>query len=318
MRRILEFSRHYWAEALALALAAACTAALLGRLSWVTELFTHFRMQYVVLGSTTLLLLGFKHRWRAAVALVPFLASAAWPLAPYLLPPDVIRAAPVDGAGLTVMSINVEQSNSRYRAFHALVRTHSPDVLVLTEITRRWVRALEPLFEAYPHQLLEPRRNGGEGIAVLSRVPVKRARIVPLLSMPAADLVLDVGGRDVRLFGVHLRSPPGAPSLDERNRQIDALGSLVTADSGARIVAGDFNSTPFSPYLADWLRKTGLEDAARGRGYVYTWPAFLPILGIPIDHFFLSEDFQVLEFRRLPAFGSDHYPILVRLALIDG
>ena len=318
MRRIADLSRRYWAEAFALAIAVPCTAALLGRLSWITELFTHFRMQYVVIGSAALLLFGIKRRWRAAFALVPFLASAAWPLAPYLMQPAAGTAAPAGGAELTVMSVNVEESNRRHAALRALVRTHSPDVLVLTEITRRWARELEPLFEAYPHRLLEPRRNGGEGIAVLSRIPVKRARIVPLLSMPAADLLLDLGGRDVRLFGVHLRSPPGAHSVDERNRQIEALAPLVTGDPGPRIVTGDFNSTPFSPYLADWIRTTGLGDAARGRGYVYTWPTFLPILGIPIDHFFHSEDFQVLEFRRLPAFGSDHYPVFVRLALIDG
>jgi endonuclease/exonuclease/phosphatase (EEP) superfamily protein YafD len=41
----------------------------------------------------------------------------------------------------------------------------------------------------------------------------------------------------------------------------------------------------------------------------------LPVLGIPIDHCLVSEEIRVIAHRRLPAFGSDHYPILAELAI---
>jgi endonuclease/exonuclease/phosphatase (EEP) superfamily protein YafD len=41
----------------------------------------------------------------------------------------------------------------------------------------------------------------------------------------------------------------------------------------------------------------------------------LPILGIPIDHCFVSPEIAVVADRGLPGFGSDHYPRLVELAL---
>ena len=303
----------HWIEGLAAGLAVACIAALLARVSWVAELFTHFRLQYAVLGTGTLLALIWRRSWLAALALAPLLAAVTWPLLAYFSPPAAVRAA--TGAELTIMSANLSAGNRRTTALLALVRAEMPDVIVLTELTHRWVAALEPLLEAYPHQLLEPRRRGGEGIGVLSRLPVSAARIVPLESMPAAALTLEVAGRDVQLLGIHLRSPPVPRAMAERNRQLVALAERVRESDGPRIVTGDFNSTPFSPWLADWIDATGLDDAARGRGYLYTWPTFLPILGIPIDHCFVSEDFHVLELRRLPAFGSDHYPILARLAL---
>jgi endonuclease/exonuclease/phosphatase (EEP) superfamily protein YafD len=41
----------------------------------------------------------------------------------------------------------------------------------------------------------------------------------------------------------------------------------------------------------------------------------LPILAIPIDHCAVSRDVTIVGHRGLPAFGSDHYPILAELAL---
>jgi endonuclease/exonuclease/phosphatase (EEP) superfamily protein YafD len=43
----------------------------------------------------------------------------------------------------------------------------------------------------------------------------------------------------------------------------------------------------------------------------------LPLAGIPIDHVAVSSEFEILTHRRLPDFGSDHYGVLVELALRD-
>ncbi|MGE5864188.1 MAG: hypothetical protein ACM32J_03735, partial [Rhizobacter sp.] len=34
----------------------------------------------------------------------------------------------------------------------------------------------------------------------------------------------------------------------------------------------------------------------------------------PLDHFFHSNDFRLLDFRRLDAFGSDHFPVFIALS----
>ncbi len=39
--------------------------------------------------------------------------------------------------------------------------------------------------------------------------------------------------------------------------------------------------------------------------------------GIPIDHVAVNDDFEILSHRRMPNFESDHYGVLVELAL-DG
>lgn len=34
----------------------------------------------------------------------------------------------------------------------------------------------------------------------------------------------------------------------------------------------------------------------------------------PLDHFFHSNHFKLVEFKRLPRFGSDHFPVYIHLS----
>ena len=84
------------------------------------------------------------------------------------------------------------------------------------------------------------------------------------------------------------------------------------------IVAGDFNTTPWSPYFRDLVAAAGLRNAAEGHGYVGTWPAwFWPAL-IPIDHVLLKGPLVATSVRRGPAIGSDHFPIIADVRLLLG
>jgi hypothetical protein len=40
-------------------------------------------------------------------------------------------------------------------------------------------------------------------------------------------------------------------------------------------------------------------------------------LRLPLDHLFHSEHFALVGIKRLPAFGSDHFPILVEIAYVE-
>src|SRR5690606_33163560 len=134
-------------------------------------------------------------------------------------------------------------------------------------------------------------------------------------STPAIDATLVAPAGALRLIGVHLRAPTDPRSAAERDRQLDALAALVARIDGPLVVAGDFNLTPYSPYFEDLVDATGLRDSRTGSGPGFTWPSFFPLLGVPIDHCLVSPDVHVAALRRLSAFGSDHYPIVVELAL---
>jgi endonuclease/exonuclease/phosphatase (EEP) superfamily protein YafD len=291
---------------------AACAAALLGSRGWLAELFTHFQLHYAVIAAGLLAVFLWRRQWGWSLALLPFITGAALPLLPYWA--NAVQAAPSNSLELKLLSANLYAANRHSARVLEQVRRHAPDVIVLTEFTYRWRDSLASLLEDYPFQVLAP-QDGGYGIAMLSRRPLPRAERIELAAIPAIDAEVELGGRRVRLLGVHLRSPPGAASYEQRRRQLAELAGLLEQRSSPTVVSGDFNTTPFSPLLRDWMDKTGLTDAARGRGYLATWPTFLPRLGIPIDLCFISGELQVVAHERLPGIGSDHYPILTRFAL---
>ena len=116
-------------------------------------------------------------------------------------------------------------------------------------------------------------------------------------------------------MGVHPTSPKPTEPEDsrERNYQLDHIGATVEGVAGPVIVAGDFNTTPWSPHFRDLLATTGLRDAGTGRGWLPTWPGRLGPAGIPIDHVLVRGEVAVTGLRRGPDVGSDHYPLIADL-----
>lgn len=296
-------------------LTAATVAALCAKAWWGFELFSHFRPQYAALQLPLCAALFALGRRRVAAALALALVPNVWPLVPYLS-----GAAPAIAAGgkpIVLLSANVEWRNTSSERLLEMIRAESPDAVLVVEYTESWRERLEPLFASYPHRVLRPSAprsdDEGFGIALLSRLPLRDARVIRLESTAAIDATLVAAGGELRLIGVHLRPPTSARWAAERNRQLDALARLVDETDGPLAVAGDFNLSPYSPYFSELLRAARLRDSRAGSGPDFTWPSFLPVLGIPIDHVLVTPEVRGAAYRRLGPFGSDHYPIVVEL-----
>uniref|UniRef100_UPI0025BE47A7 endonuclease/exonuclease/phosphatase family protein n=1 Tax=Aquisalimonas sp. TaxID=1872621 RepID=UPI0025BE47A7 len=79
------------------------------------------------------------------------------------------------------------------------------------------------------------------------------------------------------------------------------------------IVAGDFNDVAWSHTTYLFKRIEGLLDPRVGRGLFNTFDTRSRLLRYPLDHVFASQHFLLVELRRLPDIGSDHFPMLVVL-----
>ncbi|MFS8608174.1 MAG: endonuclease/exonuclease/phosphatase family protein [Gammaproteobacteria bacterium] len=297
----------------AVVLVAVTLAALAARFWWGFELFSHFRLQYFAAQFPLALVLAMLGRRRFAAVVALAAVPNVLPLAPYLSPG---AQAAANGRTLEVVAVNVEWRNPHAKALLATLEAESPDVIVVVELTDTWVERLRPVVERYPHRLLAPER-GAFGIGLLSRYPLEDARAFPLETTTAIDARIAAPGGPLRLIGVHLRPPMTAADAAERHRQLDHLAALVAERNEPTAICGDFNLTPYSPEFTDFARRTGMRDARAGRGPGITWPTSLPILGIPIDHCLVSPEIGVAGFRRLAAFGSDHYPIAAGLFIED-
>ncbi len=277
---------------------------------WLLELTTHFRLQHLAAQGALFILLGLRARWLWCVALVPAAMLNATPLAPYW--PRL--AAPLSQESFSFMSANLNGANTNYAAFLRDARAESPDVLLLLEFNRGWNAATRELHELYPHRI-QIEREGVFGLALFSRTPFLNQRSFQLQSTTGIDAEVSLSGRSVRILGVHLKPPMNAAWAAERDRQLAQLAEMAYQEAGPIVAVGDFNITPYSPVFAATLAGSGLADTGRARGWDFSWPTFLPILGVPIDLCMISEHFVVLDHRRGLDFGSDHYPVIVEMAL---
>jgi endonuclease/exonuclease/phosphatase (EEP) superfamily protein YafD len=295
----------------AIGVAAASALPLLADFWWVFELFCHFRVQYLALLTIIATLLASRRRWRWTAALLPFAAISALPI--YSGWPAAERAEdPADQ--LTVMNVNVNAANGNFDSLLNLVEQELPDLIVLVEMTTAWQTAIETLTSLYPHRIVVPQQDRF-GIALLSRLPFHDEEAVDLLTTPAISARVTVAGRSMRIVGVHLRPPVSAGWAAIRNQQLVEIGRLLGDRAEPVLIVGDFNITTYSSIFSRWLEDNELRSAALPTVVTISWPTFLPLLGILIDQFIVSDSVSIDGLRRGPAFGSDHYPLTATLSL---
>lgn len=277
---------------------------------WFFDLFAHFRVQYLVVQLLTLVPLALARSRVLASLVAASIVLNGYFVLPYAIP---VSAASARGSGseITLLTVNVAARNDDYERLFAAIARERPDVIVVEEFTPRWAERFASL-PGYPHRVGLP-LVGPFGIALLSRWPLAGAHTLELGATPAVTARVDAPSGPVRLVGVHLLPPISRAWSERRNSQLDAIAALLDRSDPVAVL-GDFNLTPYSPRYRDWLARSGLRDTAAGRGLSFTWPTFMPLLGIPIDQCLVSADLGVVQRRRLPKFGSDHYPLLIRLA----
>jgi endonuclease/exonuclease/phosphatase (EEP) superfamily protein YafD len=310
-------ARDHIAKLVALAAIVASLMPLGAKVWWGFDLASHFRAQYVVLDVVLLVILAWQRQWLWSAALAGCAAwSATW-VAPYVPFGSSAAATPTPaalGATIELMAANLLYLRDPKQRLLELARDEAPDVLLLVEYTPEWSARADDLRSAYPHRIEAPAR-GAYGIAFFSRFPLDSGESFALGDTTAIEARIRTPSGPLTLLGVHLRSPTTPGQSAERNRQLGLLAEHLAAAARPVAVIGDFNVTPYSPFYSELLDRTGFTDSRRGRTLSPSWPTFLPFLGIPIDHCLVSRDVTLVAHRGLPRFGSDHYPILVELAL---
>jgi len=301
---------------LAIATGVACLITLLahgGRWSWLCELFVNFRTHCaLVLMPLAAIAIVLRH-WRIAGAAALGLALNVWPMAGVFAGPSPSPSPSAPGArAVRVVELNVYYRNRDLDGIGAYLDSLSPDVVVLEEVTPVSADQLAKRLPRLAHRHLVVEENV-RGVLILSRWPLLApARIETGGVMFGARADVDLGDRRLRLHGLHLNWPvlPGTAAI--RNAQLSALARELAACRGACVAVGDFNTTPWSSHFHDLLKDSGFADCAAGRGWLPTWPSFLPApLRIRIDHCLASAAVSVADVRVGASAGSDH------LATID-
>ena len=300
---------------------------------WAVRLWDFPRLQIAFAAALAGIVYGavfFERRPAEWAFLAAVTLAALWQMRkiyPYtwIAPVQVQRSArPPRGHGgqhpsLRLLITNVLMENREHHRLLQVIRDADPDVILAVETDAAWAAALEPLAERYPQVVRRPQDNW-YGMMLFSRLPLLEGRIDFLVQddIPSVHAVLELPGR-IRVFlhGLHPRPPeplrrqhstPRDAELVVVGRAIQAAGDRPT------VVAGDLNDVAWSPSSELFIRTAGLLDPRRGRGFYNSYHAKIPLFRYPLDHVFHSSHFRLVELRRLPPIGSDHFPMLVELS----
>lgn len=290
----------------------ACSATLfgsLGRFSWFLDLFSHFRVQYLLGLSTLGFLLLAGRRRRTALVFIAFASINLGIVLPMYFGGQT--AAPEAARTLRAMLLNVNTRLGDAERVKQVIQEIDPDILVLEEISSQWLHDLRWLVASHPHCRVQPREDNF-GIGLFSKLPLAEGAIVYIgdAEVPSIVATIDVGQDKLRVIATHPLPPAGAAYSRWRNDQLDRLPDYICL-SEPLILLGDLNVTPWNCHFRRLLKRTGLIDSSQGRGIQPTWPNYNRLLLIPIDHCLHSPDISVVRKEIGADVGSDHYPVIV-------
>lgn len=270
---------------------------------WVLDLIAHWQWLYALgLFVSAFFLLKKDKRFGLLLAFLamPYLSSSP--------------ALPMGESSkmLTIASANVHVSTTDVTALSQWLSDQKPQVVVVLEVSNALGQALSGLKD-YPHQIIEA-EDSPFGIALLSKLPIIKSETINNLDdIEHIEATIDFGGKPISIYAFH-PMPPLSPHFHQsRDEQLKALGNKIHSQQSPAIIAGDFNATPWSSAFhslsANNLKRCNLAP---------TWPNWgYKILGIPIDHIVASEHWLLNSPHVGSAIGSDHFPVVATLSLIE-
>jgi endonuclease/exonuclease/phosphatase (EEP) superfamily protein YafD len=312
-------------EILALACLVATAAPWSRSTYWWVRVWDFPRPQHAVLAAAVAAaLIGLARASPTVYGLVVLLALAAayhvaviLPYSPLWRPQLLPSSAPAGSRSLSLLIANVLIENRHADRLLALIRENDPDLILAVETDEWWAARLDELADKYQHAVAYPLANT-YGMILRSRLPLEAAEVRFLLHKEIPSIRAGVklrSGERVRLYSVHPEppSPTEAESSLGRDAELVIIGREVAKANEPAIVAGDLNDVGWSRTSHLFRRLSRLLDPRIGRGLFCTFHAGWPLIRWPLDHVFASADFLLRDIRRLPTFGSDHFPIFIAL-----
>jgi endonuclease/exonuclease/phosphatase (EEP) superfamily protein YafD len=294
---------------------------------WWVRIFDFPRLQIAVV-SVLLLVLTLIRRQDAGVAQNLWLAALAgctayqayrmFPYTPLYAKQvqDSHRADP--DATLSVLCANVLMSNRNAAGLCRLIEENNPDLIFMAETDAWWQQALAHLEASHPFHVQQPQDNT-YGMLLYSRLELLDARIRFLVEDDVPSIHARVRlrcGQELELRCLHPRPPaPGESSRStERDAELLLVGQEIKSLQAPAIVCGDLNDVAWSHTNDLFCAISGLLDPRIGRGFFHTFNSKRLWMRFPLDHVFHSAHFRLVAFQRLRHWGSDHFPVLIKLS----
>lgn len=219
---------------------------------------------------------------------------------------------------LRIFSANVYQYNRAYDRMLQQIRRMNPDVIFLLETDAGWADAVKELTADYPYTLLSPLDNT-YGLLFYSRLKLEGGKVAFLVkdTIPSIETGLYLpSGQKIMLWGLHPEPPVPGENLyaTAKDKELMKVALKVKDCKLPVVVFGDLNDVAWS-HTTELFRKTSqLLDPRRGRGFYSTFSAHHWFIRFPLDYIFCSKEFGLVQMKRLPKNGSDHFATFTQVA----
>ncbi len=292
--------------------------------AWWIRIFDFPRLQIAVLTLLALILAYFyvDFKWKYKLPLMVILAVSLFYQAQFVVVYTPLyktqakeRNSPVAENSFTLLVTNVRMDNEDKERFHALVKKHDPDILLINEPDQIWAASVSRLDGDFPYSIKYPLDNT-YGMMLLSKLPLTESAVNFLVKDDIPSIFTKItlpSGSIIDFYGVHPEPPKPGTDTYERDTELLIIGKKIRDTDNPTIVAGDLNDVGWSVTSKLFRQYSELVDPREGRGLYNTYNVFLPLFRYPLDHIFYSQEFGLITLKKLEEIGSDHFPLLVGL-----
>ncbi len=280
------------------------------------DIFSHFKIQYAFIFFAISVYYFLRKKFLLlSVFLLLFLMNI---LTSWEINNRSAYASTKNDANLKIYSANIYKDNKSLSNLISEIKRETPQIALFIEVRPHHLNELTTVIHEYRYMIFDPKMYTSHvGMVFLSTFPIVDCNIINLSEHGNAIIRvrLKVNGKDVVFYGVHLPRIGIDRNFRVRQKIFTRLASMISTESMPVIIAGDFNTTPYSPIFRRFIEISKLSDSSKDYGWYPTWPAFFPPLWIPIDHILVSQEIHIVNKDRGSYIGSDHYPIMANLSL---
>lgn len=243
--------------------------------------------------------------------------------------------APPGSIEVSALTYNIGDGLAPPERLIPMLAEADADIVALVEVTDDVAAAINAAGDDfYPYRVVRGAGISGKGL--LSRYPVTDYEWLEYNpGRPDLRVQLDISGNDVTVIVAHPPPPEitrtGVEDREGTEAQLNALRRLVAGRQGPLLLLGDFNITRQHDVYTE-IESAGLQDVFHiaGSGFGFTIPARLQALRVVsdrlaavrivpvarIDYIWASEHWLPLDAWVAADAGSDHLPVMARLALL--
>ena len=287
------------------------------------ELLTHFRLQYLVLFlvSSLFFIILFNKKW-LLLSLFGLLFNAI-PVLSIYLPPETNATGKNNQVSLLLT--NVLTSNQSYAELLKEIERKQADIIVVLELGYQWANELRTIDKKYPYQELIPRTDNF-GIGLYSKYPLENIQVMEFATngIPSITASILFNGNYLNIIATHPIPPMDESLAEQQKEHLENLANFTQSKTEITtsinttlvVVAGDLNSTLWSPRYSEFMSSSGLINTRQGKGIYPSWSAggiIGDLLQIPLDHVLVTDNIHTQKFEKLGSINSDHFPIYVEL-----